>query len=381
MATQTMPVGTDAHDTFPINGTDYVEFYVGNAKQAAHFYQSAFGFQLKAYRGPETGTRDRASYLLVQNKIRFVLTSPLDSGRRHRRPRPQPRRRRSRHRALGRRRARRLRESHRARRDAGLRAAHDARRRRRGRHRRHQDLRRHDSFARRAQELSRRSSCPAFRNANAALPGGRNRSASRRPLRRQRRAREDERVGRLLRARHGLQESHLVRRRRHLDGILVAHVEGDVERQRADQVPDQRAGRRQEEVADRRVSRLLSGPGRAASRPGDGRHHRHRERAARSRRRVPQARRRRTTPSCRRASARSTSRSTSSRHSAFSSIAIRTAICCRSSRSRCRIARRCSTRSSNARARAASGREISRRCSRRSSKSKHCEEICRGGNL
>jgi 4-hydroxyphenylpyruvate dioxygenase len=78
MATQTLPVGTDAHDTFPINGTDYVEFYVGNAKQAAHFYQSAFGFQLKAYRGPETGTRDRASYLLTQNKIRFVLTTPLD---------------------------------------------------------------------------------------------------------------------------------------------------------------------------------------------------------------------------------------------------------------------------------------------------------------
>lgn len=77
MATQTLPVGTDAHDTFPINGTDYVEFYVGNAKQAAHFYQSAFGFQLKAYRGPETGTRDRASYLLTQGKIRLVLTTPL----------------------------------------------------------------------------------------------------------------------------------------------------------------------------------------------------------------------------------------------------------------------------------------------------------------
>ncbi|HEY4304549.1 MAG TPA: 4-hydroxyphenylpyruvate dioxygenase [Gemmatimonadaceae bacterium] len=77
MATQTQPVGTEAHDTFPINGTDYVEFYVGNAKQAAHYYQSAFGFQLKAYRGPETGTRDRASYLLTQNKIRFVLTTPI----------------------------------------------------------------------------------------------------------------------------------------------------------------------------------------------------------------------------------------------------------------------------------------------------------------
>jgi 4-hydroxyphenylpyruvate dioxygenase len=77
MATQTLPIGADVHDTFPINGTDYVEFYVGNAKQAAHFYQSAFGFQLAAYRGPETGTRDRASYLLVQNKIRLVLTAAL----------------------------------------------------------------------------------------------------------------------------------------------------------------------------------------------------------------------------------------------------------------------------------------------------------------
>jgi 4-hydroxyphenylpyruvate dioxygenase len=79
MATQTMPVETETHDTFPINGTDYVEFYVGNAKQAASFYQSAFGFQLVAYRGPETGVRDRVSYLLVQNKIRLVLTSAQGS--------------------------------------------------------------------------------------------------------------------------------------------------------------------------------------------------------------------------------------------------------------------------------------------------------------
>jgi 4-hydroxyphenylpyruvate dioxygenase len=77
MATQTRPAETETHDTFPINGTDYVEFYVGNAKQASHFYQSAFGFQLEAYRGPETGVRDRASYLLVQNKIRLVITTPL----------------------------------------------------------------------------------------------------------------------------------------------------------------------------------------------------------------------------------------------------------------------------------------------------------------
>src|SRR4051812_34546158 len=64
-------------DTFPINGTDYIEFYVGNARQASHYYRAAFGFQLVAYRGPETGTRDRASYLMQQGKIRFVLTTPI----------------------------------------------------------------------------------------------------------------------------------------------------------------------------------------------------------------------------------------------------------------------------------------------------------------
>ena len=66
-----------AHDTFPINGTDYIEFWVGNAKQSSHYYRTAFGYELVGYRGPETGVRDRASYLLVQDKIRFVLTSPL----------------------------------------------------------------------------------------------------------------------------------------------------------------------------------------------------------------------------------------------------------------------------------------------------------------
>ena len=61
----------------PLQGWDHVELWVGNAKQAAHFYQSAFGFQLVAYRGPETGVRDRASYLLQQNKIRVLLTTAL----------------------------------------------------------------------------------------------------------------------------------------------------------------------------------------------------------------------------------------------------------------------------------------------------------------
>ncbi len=64
-------------DFLPINGTDYVELYVGNAKQSALFYQYAFGFELIAYAGPETGMKDRASYVLKQEKIRLVLTSPL----------------------------------------------------------------------------------------------------------------------------------------------------------------------------------------------------------------------------------------------------------------------------------------------------------------
>ncbi len=64
-------------DFLPINGTDYVEFYVGNAKQAAHYYQTAFGFQPLAYAGLETGVKDRTSYVLRQDKITFVLTTAL----------------------------------------------------------------------------------------------------------------------------------------------------------------------------------------------------------------------------------------------------------------------------------------------------------------
>ena len=77
MSTLTETKTAVLQDTFPIKGTDHIEFYVGNAKQAAHYYQSAFGFELVAYAGPETGQRDRASYVLQQDKIRFVLTSAL----------------------------------------------------------------------------------------------------------------------------------------------------------------------------------------------------------------------------------------------------------------------------------------------------------------
>ncbi len=78
METLTKPAATAQEvDFLPIMGTDYVEFYVGNAKQSAHYYQSAFGFEPVAYCGLETGVKDKASYVMQQNKIRLVLTTSL----------------------------------------------------------------------------------------------------------------------------------------------------------------------------------------------------------------------------------------------------------------------------------------------------------------
>jgi 4-hydroxyphenylpyruvate dioxygenase len=69
-----------ADDFLPLKGTDYIELYVGNAKQSAHYYQHAFGYELVAYAGPETGQREYASYVLQQGKIRLVLTTSLKPG-------------------------------------------------------------------------------------------------------------------------------------------------------------------------------------------------------------------------------------------------------------------------------------------------------------
>ena len=79
METLTIEKPSKNIDFLPLNGTDHVEFYVGNAKQAAYFYKTAFGFQSLAYAGPETGVRDKVSYVLEQGKIRLVLTTPLKS--------------------------------------------------------------------------------------------------------------------------------------------------------------------------------------------------------------------------------------------------------------------------------------------------------------
>jgi 4-hydroxyphenylpyruvate dioxygenase len=75
--TETMTAPQEHVDFLPINGTDHVEFFCGNAKQSAHFYRSAFGFRLVAYAGPETGVRERATYVLQQDKIRLLLTTAM----------------------------------------------------------------------------------------------------------------------------------------------------------------------------------------------------------------------------------------------------------------------------------------------------------------
>src|SRR6202042_148453 len=77
MTTLTHQEQQTTEDVLQLNGTDYVEFYVGNARQASYFYRVAMGFSLVAYAGPETGQRDRASYVLQQGKVRFVLTTAL----------------------------------------------------------------------------------------------------------------------------------------------------------------------------------------------------------------------------------------------------------------------------------------------------------------
>jgi 4-hydroxyphenylpyruvate dioxygenase len=81
METSISPLANEAAlvDFLPLHGTDYIELYVGNAKQSAHFYKTAFGFQDYAYAGPETGVKDKVSYVLVQDRIRLMLTTPLKS--------------------------------------------------------------------------------------------------------------------------------------------------------------------------------------------------------------------------------------------------------------------------------------------------------------
>ena len=376
MATQTLPVGTEAHDTFPINGTDYVEFYVGNAKQAAHFYQSAFGFQLTAYRGPETGTRDRASYLLTQNKIRLVLTTPLgpdgeiaDHVRKH---------------GDG---VRDIALWVDDARDAYAKAIERGASRLRAARRCATTTARSSSPASRstATRSTRSSSartiaacsCPAFRNAN-------------RTTRRPRRAcctsttasanvelgKMNEWVGFYERV---MGFKNLIS----FDdedisteySSLMSKVMSNGNERIKFPINEPAAGKKKSQIDE--YLDFYRRAGRAASGAGDGRHHRHGDGAARPRRRVPPRAddllRRAAGP--RRQDRRADRPARGARHS-------------RRPRSRrlsaadlleagARTGRRCSTRSSSEKARAASERATSRRCSKRSSKSRRCEEICR----
>ena len=241
--------------------------------------------ELEAYRGPETGTRDSKSYVLRSGSARFVFTggvtpdSPaLDHHRQHGDGVVDL--------ALEVPDVDRCIEHARSVRRHDPRGA--ARRLRRARHRphgRHRDVRRDPPHARRP--LALRRPVPArlrrrhhHRDAargppEAAVPG-------RRPLRRQRRARPDGRVGRVLQQGARLHEHGRVHRRRHRHRLLRADVEGRRQRQPPREVPAQRAGGRQEEVADRRVPRVLRRRRLPAHRARDRRHPAHRRHPARA---------------------------------------------------------------------------------------------------
>ena len=248
MQTDTLAAPAQATDTFPINGTDYIEFWVGNAKQASHFYRAAFGFQLVGYRGPETGVRDRASWLLQQEKVRFVVTTPIrpdlsDEAR--------------------------LIADHIRRHGDGVRDmalwVDDAR----------------EAFARAVERGAQPVHEPRFSRTRTARSSSRPSGPTATPSTRLVERRDyrglfmpgfrpvkprfqppavglkyvDHCVGNVelgemnvwvefYSRRHGFPQSHHVRRQGHLHRVLLADVEGDGERQRPDQVPDQRAGRR-----------------------------------------------------------------------------------------------------------------------------------------
>ena len=310
---QTLEQATPVEQDFlPLNGTDYVEFYVGNARQAAHYYRTAFGFRLAAYRGPETGTRDRASYVLVQDKIRFVLTTPL-----------QPEGAIADHVRLHGDGVRDIalwvddaeaawRETTSARRAQRARAGDPARRPRRSAHRGHRHLRRHHPHASSSAATIAASSCPASTPSTAedtlARPVGLKYI--------------DHMVGNvgwgeMDRWVDFYRDVMGFRMFKHFDdndisteysALMSKVMSNGNERVK---FPINEPAARQTQIADRRVPGVLPRPRRAAHRHGHGQHHRDRGHAARGRAWIFCACPPPTTTTCWRASARSTSRSTS----------------------------------------------------------------------
>ena len=237
----------------PLEGWDHIELWVGNAKQAAYFYEHAFGFTRVAYGGPETGIRDRASYVLEQGEIRLVLSSGLG-------PDSEITRFACAHGDAAKDVALRVADAGYAYREAVARGAQRPRRaalgrgRARPRRARHdRDLRRERPHVRQPHRVLRPLPSGLRLAPVERLALGGCRPARDRPRGRQRRARPDELLGRVLRARLRDDEHHPLRRRPDSDRVLGAHVQGDGGRQREDQVPDQRARRGQAQEPDRRV--------------------------------------------------------------------------------------------------------------------------------
>ena len=326
----------------PLDGWDHVELWVGNAKQAAYYYEHAFGFACTSYAGPETGVRDRASYVLEQSEIRLVISSSLRQGH-----------------EIGdfavlhgdgvKDISLRVPDANEAYRQAVQRGARGIM----------EPKTVEDEFGKvvlatigtygdvvhtfvdRTPTRVRisRGTSPASRRRRS-----RGRVARARPRRRERRARPHAALGRVLRA--GLRDDgdDPLQRRGHLDRVLRPDVEGDVGRPGEDQVPDQRAGRGEAQEPDRGVPRVQPRPRLAAHRDADGEHRRDGRGAAAPRRDLPERRPTRTTTRRRTASARSTRAGTTCAGCGSSPTATTTAICSRSSRRRCRTGRHCSSR-------------------------------------
>ena len=271
----------------PLDGWDHVELWVGNAKQSAYFYEHAFGFTRTAYAGPETGVRDRASYVLEQGEIRLVVTSGLRND-------SEITQFACRHGDAAKNIALQVPSAAEAYRQAVQRGARGIAEPRWV----------EDDFGR--VELAAigtygdvdphlrqpprvRGPVPArLRLVDRERPRRRGRRPDRaRPRRRQRRARPHEPLGRVLRARLRDDEHRPLRRRPDPDRVLGADVEGDGGRQRQDQVPDQRAGRGQAQEPDRGVPRVQPRPGRAAHRAAERGHRPHGRGAEGARRALP----------------------------------------------------------------------------------------------
>ena len=255
----------------PLDGWDHVELYVGNAKQSAYYYEHAFGFRRTAYAGPETGVRDRASYVLEQNDIRVVADERPAPRLPDRRLRGHPRRRREGHRAARARRARGVPRGGAARRPRHRRAALGGGRVRPRPAGDDRDLRRRRPHLREPCRVRGRVP-PRLRRAGLAERQRRRRRPARdRPRRRERRARPHGPLGRLLRARLRDDRDAPLLRRGHLHRVLGPDVEGDDGRPGEDQVPHQRAGRGEAQEPDRGVPRVQPRPGLAARRDDERR--------------------------------------------------------------------------------------------------------------